>query len=78
MAKERHFSVSASKIKPPFEIDPTMLFYSPQETVDAFGHPRVSLHHKWVANDWEPPSGAPRIALIIPCTKFKPYPTSRE
>ena len=78
MAKELHFSVSASKVKPPFEIDPTMLFYSPQETVDAFGHPRVSLHHKWVANDWEPPSGAPRIALIIPCTKFKPYPTSRE
>ena len=78
MAKEIHFSVSASKIRPPFEIDPTMLFYSPQETVDAFDHPRVVRHHEWVANDWEPPGGVPRIALIIPCTKFKPYPTSRE
>jgi hypothetical protein len=76
--KEIHFSVSASKIKPPFEVDPTMLFYSPQETVDAFSHPRVSVHHDWVANDWVPPDGFPRIALIIPCTKLKPYPTSRE
>jgi hypothetical protein len=78
MEKETHFYVSSSKIKEPFEIDPTMLFYSPQETVDAFNHPRVSQHHNWVENDWLPPRGSPRIALIIPCTKFKPYPTSRE
>ena len=78
MEKETHFSVSRSKIKEPFKIDPTMLFYSPQETVDAFNHPRVLQHHKWVENDWLPPRGSPRIALIVPCTKFKPYPTSRE
>lgn len=78
LAKSDRFADSASKIKAPFEVDPTMLFYSPQENVDAFTHPRIAAYLKWIAEDWTPPLGDPRIAVIIPCTKSKPYPTSLE
>ena len=76
--KDDRLADSASKIKAPFTVDPTMRFYSPQENVDAFDHPRIAPYLDWIANKWEPPSGSPRLALIIPCTKSKPYSTSRE
>ena len=76
--KSDRFADSASKIKAPFKVDPTMLFYSPQETVDAFKHPRIASYLEWIAEDWTPPTDDPRIAVIIPCTKSKPYPTSLE
>ena len=76
--KSDRFADSASKIKAPFNVDPTMLFYSPQENVDAFEHPRIASYLEWIAEEWEPPPGGPRIAVIIPCTKSKPYPTSLE
>ncbi len=76
--KKDRFADSAAKIKPPFEVDPTMLFYSPQENVDAFEHPRIAPYLQWIAHEWQPPADGPRLALIIPCTKSKPYPTSRE
>ncbi len=78
MDKGDRFADSASKIKAPFSVDPSMLFYSPQENVDAFEHPRIAAYLEWIAEEWTPPPGGPRIALIIPCTKSKPYPTSRE
>ena len=34
-------ATSAAKFVPPFALDPTMRFYSPQENVDALRHPRV-------------------------------------
>ena len=76
--KEDRFADSASKIKAPFAVDPTMLFYSPQENVAAFEHPRIARYLEWISNDWTPPKGGPRIAILIPCTKYKPYPVSRE
>jgi len=76
--KKDRFADSASKIKAPFEIDPNLLFYSPQENVDALEHPRIAPYLKWLAEKWTPPKGSPRLALIIPCTKSKPYLTSRE
>ena len=78
MNKEARLADSASKIKAPFTLDPTMRFYSPQENLDAFDHPRIAPYLDWIANEWEPPKGSPRLAVIIPCTKSKPYPTSRE
>jgi hypothetical protein len=69
---------SRSKIAPPFELDPTLCFYSPQDNVDAFAHPRVAAHLDWVASAWQPPPGGPRIALLLPCTKHKPYVLSAE
>ena len=76
--KSDRFADSASKIKDPFSVDPTMLFYSPQENVDAFSHPRIAPYLEWIAEEWTPPPGEARIAVIIPCTKSKPYPTSLE
>ena len=72
---------SARKIRPPFELDPSLRFYSPQANRDAMSHPEVAAFHEYVADRWAPPdtaAGARRVALLIPCTKFKPYSTSRE
>ncbi|MCY4369392.1 MAG: hypothetical protein OXF41_08205 [bacterium] len=72
---------SARKIRPPFELDPSLRFYSPQANRDAMHHPEVAAFHEYVKDEWEPPStaaGERRVAVLIPCTKFKPYSTSRE
>ncbi|MEY3020348.1 MAG: hypothetical protein RLZZ272_1332 [Actinomycetota bacterium] len=72
---------SAAGIAPPFELDPTLCCYSPQDNVDALAHPRVVAWHRFVTEDWEPaavPGARARIALLLPCCKPKPYPTSRE
>jgi hypothetical protein len=56
-----------------------MRFYSPQENVTAFEHPRVRAWLVWLEARWEPPdTGRERIALLLPCTKQKPYAISRE
>ena len=72
---------SAAGIAPPFELDPTLCCYSPQDNVDALSHPRVVAWHRFVTEDWTPaevPGARARVALLLPCTKPKPYPTSRE
>ena len=72
-------AASQRKIRAPFELDPTMCFYSPQANRDALEHPRVKAWLQFVSQEWEPPSDAKRrLALIVPCTKYKPYNTSRE
>lgn len=69
---------SAAKIAPPFELDPSMRFYSPQDNVDALDHPRVAEYLAWLRHDWNPSGTRPRVALILPCTATKPYPLSGE
>ena len=72
---------SAAGIAPPFALDPTLCCYSPQDNVDAFAHPRIVAWHRFVTEDWTPaeiPGARARVALLLPCTKPKPYPTSRE
>ena len=79
--KDERWAESARKIRPPFALDPTLRFYSPQANVDAMDHPEVAAFHEYVRDLWEPPAapeGGRRVALLIPCTKFKPYSTSRE
>lgn len=75
------WDASRRKIRKPFELDPTMCFYSPQANLDALNHPRVAEWIEYITTTWEPldvPGTHRRIALLLPCTKFKPYPTSRE
>ena len=72
---------SARKIRPPFELDLSLRFYSPQANLDGMQHPLVADFHHFIKHEWVPaptPAGARRVALLIPCTKFKPYSTSRE
>ena len=79
--KDARWDESARKIRQPFELDPTLRFYSPQANRDAMSHPEVAAFHEYVKDGWEPPStpvDARRVALLIPCTKLKPYSTSRE
>lgn len=73
------FADSQRKIRVPFELDPTLCIYSPQANLDALEHPRVKAWLQFLEHEWEPPkdSGS-RVALIVPCTKYKPYNTSRE
>jgi hypothetical protein len=70
---------SQRKIRAPFKLDPTLCIYSPQANVDALAHPKVKAWLKFLEHDWEPERAAGRrVALIVPCTKYKPYNTSRE
>ena len=70
---------SERKIRSPFRLDPTMCFYSPQANQDALDHPRVKAWLEFISEEWEPPaSSGRRLALLLPCTKYKPYNTSRE
>ena len=81
MAREDRLPESARKIRPPFMLDQSLLFYSPQENLDGMDHPLVAAWHEYIRDTWtpSPTSGAVRrVALLIPCTKYKPYSTSRE
>ncbi len=78
---EDRLAESRRKIRAPFELDPTMCFYSPQANVDALRHPRVEEWLRVIRDRWTPTpvAGArARLALLVPCTKYKPYFTSRE
>ena len=79
--RENRFHESAIKIRKPFKIDPSLCIYSPQENVDSLMHPKIKKWQQFIQNEWTPspiPKGTKRLALIIPCTKYKPYITSRE
>ena len=72
---------SARKIRSPFELDLSLRFYSPQANLDGMQHPQIADWHHYIGEEWTPPltpAGARRVALLIPCTKYKPYSTSRE
>lgn len=72
---------SQRKIRAPFVLDPTLCLYSPQANVDALAHPRVAEWLAFVQHEWTPtavPGARARLALLLPCTKYKPYFTSRE
>ncbi|NQV05473.1 hypothetical protein HQ535_02900 [bacterium] len=70
---------SQRKIRDPFQLDPTLCIYSPQANLDSLDHPSVKAWQQFLQDEWEPPKAqGRRVALIIPCTKYKPYNTSRE
>jgi hypothetical protein len=70
---------SRAKIHAPYVLDDSLRLYSPQDNVHALKHPRVRSFARFVTREYEPelPKGT-AIALLIPCTKHKPYPTSLE
>jgi hypothetical protein len=81
LTREERLAESAAKIRAPFALDPDLRFYSPQENRDALDHPLVADWIRFVVDEWVPPAvdGArARLGLLLPCTKSKPYPTSRE
>ncbi len=70
-----------SKQKPiaPYTLDATLTFYCPQENVEAFQHPDVRAFHAYMRDQYAPPqAGGKMVALLLPCTKSKPYSMSKE
>ena len=78
--KSQRIQESHKKILAPLKLDESMCFYSPQDNVDALRHPRVRNWIRFVLERYKPklPRGRRRILLLLPCTKTKPYPLSRE
>jgi hypothetical protein len=71
--------ISEQKPTPPYTLDPTMTFYCPQENVEALDHPDVRAFHAHLRGEYAPPSVTGRlVALLLPCTKTKPYSLSKE
>jgi hypothetical protein len=77
--RDGRLAESRAKIVPPFRLDDSMRFYSPQDNLDALEHPRVRPFYEFVRDEYVPdlPPGR-HVALLIPCTKTKPYPLSIE
>ncbi len=82
LSREARFPVSAKKIRAPFTLDPSLCLYSPQENLESLRHPRVAAWLDFVRDSWTPTpvpgAEAGRVAVLLPCTKYKPYVTSRE
>jgi hypothetical protein len=71
--------ISEQKPTPPYTLDPSMTFYCPQENVEALDHPEVRAFHAHLRGEYAPPRVEGRlVALLVPCTKAKPYSLSRE
>lgn len=71
---------SAEKIQSPFELDPSLCLYSPQDNVDSLTHPRIAAWLDFIRDEYQPklPQAKRRVLLFMPCTKTKPYPFSSE
>jgi hypothetical protein len=78
--RARRILESRRKILKPFQLDETLCLYSPQDNVDALQHPRIRAWNDFIEHRYWPslPEGPRRIALLLPCTKTKPYPFSLE
>lgn len=77
--RDGRLAESRAKIVPPYRLDDSMRFYSPQDNLDALDHPRVRPFWEYVRDVYVPdlPQGC-HVAVIVPCTKTKPYPLSLE
>lgn len=71
---------SSKKIESPFEVDPSLCLYSPQDNYDSLTHPRIAEWIDFVKTIYVPdlPDAERHILLFMPCTKTKPYPFSTE
>lgn len=72
---------SEEKIKSPFELNPELTLYCPQENVEALEHPQVREFQDHIRSEYTPPEPVrdrTSILLMYPCTKTKPYLLSDE
>jgi len=77
--RDEWLPISRQKPIPPYTLDPTLTFYCPQENVEAFDHPKVRALHTYMCEEYQPPQmGDDVVALLLPCTKTKPYSLSKE
>ncbi len=77
--RDEWLPISRQKPIPPYTLDPTLTFYCPQENLEGLEHPDVRALHRHMREDYKPPSAnGAMIALLLPCTKAKPYSLSKE
>lgn len=71
---------SAAKFRAPFQLDPTLALYSPQDNVDSLAHPRIAAWMNFIGRDYVPklPAAREPVLLLLPCTRTKPYILSTE
>jgi hypothetical protein len=82
MNRKQRLALSATKPVPPYEVDPALTFYCPQENVTAFDEPRIRAFMLHLRTDYQPPASVmaaeKAVLLLLPCTKTKPYLLSKE
>ncbi|MBS1881563.1 MAG: hypothetical protein JSS97_01240 [Actinobacteria bacterium] len=76
--RRRLVDAARGKPTPPYELDPSLTFFCPQENVEGLDHPAVKALHRFKRERWRIPSQGPRVLLLMPCQMTKPYPLSRE
>ena len=78
-SKDIRITLSRKKILAPFSLDEELVFYSPQDNLDAFRNDKIRDFHEFMLNEYEPqlPKGK-AVLLLLPCTRVKPYPASIE
>ncbi len=77
-ARERLLAAARRKPTPPYELDPSLTFFCPQENVEGLSHPSVQALRDFKRERWQVPKGGRRVLLLVPCQLTKPYPLSRE
>ncbi|GIK77292.1 MAG: hypothetical protein EDQ89_02205 [Acidobacteria bacterium] len=73
--------LTAARAKPvaPYTLDERLTFFCPQENVEALETELVQRFLAWARDDYEPAAGEePRVLLMVPCQKTKPYTLSDE
>ncbi|MGI3166570.1 DUF5591 domain-containing protein [Pseudooceanicola sp. 200-1SW] len=78
--KAARFLQSQEKIQAPYELDPELCLYCPQDNMDSLSHPRIADWIEFVTERYMPPlpEGGRKVLLMMPCTATKPYPFSTE
>lgn len=78
--RARRLVESAAKFRAPFQLDPTLALYCPQDNVDALEHPAIKAWFDFMLRDYAPslPGAARQVLLLLPCTATKPYILSTE
>jgi hypothetical protein len=70
---------SSSTPNPPYGVNPKLTFYCPQENLEALDIPVVKRFLRWAEDDYKPASTKkPKVLLLLPCQKIKPYAISPE
>ncbi len=77
--REALVELARGKPTPPYTLDEQLTFFCPQENLEALSLPIVREFHEWVTSDHIPVEGdEPKILLLLPCEKEKPYSLSPE
>ena len=77
--RERLVELARRKPIPPYSLDEGLTFFCPVENRDALDLPLVRQFDAWTRDEHRPAAGGgPRVLLLLPCERDKPYTLSPE